>query len=164
MPTKKCNGISRHKDRASWRLTTEGSFIVGWVITLYTSTFIYYTELKNLSIKKTVLKKVVAVLNLFFSSLATVYISRYRSLVMDAIAGVALTSALLQFDMAFSKKRYTNQDSIQNFVFIMNFVLIVCAAGYFTHIVDDYDNIQSDYSRLCTTKKRHEKTTVITLN
>lgn len=159
MPTKKCNGIARHKDRVFRSVLIRGAFILGWVIPLYASTYIYYAELRNVPTKRTgTLKKVLAVLNLFFSFLATVYFFRYRNLVLNALAGIALTSALLQFDLSFSKKPYTNQDAIKTFVFITNVVLIVCAVGYATGIVDDYDHLWHEYSRLCTTKTKKRNT------
>lgn len=155
MPTNKCNGISLHKDRVFCSLLIRGAFILGWVITLYTSTYIYYAELKNVPTKRTgTLKKVLALLNFFFSFLASVYVFRYRAHVLNALAGIALTSAIFQFDLSFSKKAYTNQDAIETFVFITNVVLIVCAVGYATGIVDDYDHLWHEYSRLCTKTRK----------
>lgn len=156
--TKRCENIADYKRRSFRRILIDGPLISGWCLTLVFSNMYFYDELKGggSDTKKSaiVIKKILSVLNLAFSFLATVYVFRFQNLIMNALVGIALTSALLQLDLAFSKKKYKDSDTIIAFVFIINTALIVSAVGYVLGVIDDYDIVESDYARLCAPIKK----------
>lgn len=150
---KNCENIAYQKRLNFRRILINGPLIFGWCMTLFFSNMYFYNELKGgLYTKKSdiVFKKILSVLNLAFSFLATVYVFRFRNLVADALVGIALTSALIQLDLAFSKKKYKDSNIIIAFVSIINAALIVSAVGFVIGVIDDYEIVESDYSQLCT--------------